>query len=145
MALSEGNRMNKINYPVFAIAGLLLAAAPAGAATPPAIYTAAQAAAGGTVFSQNCAMCHGANMQGEAGPALLGQSFAAAGSNYTVGAIFSEVAEQMPAGNPGSLTHDQYASVMAYILNKNGYPAGSTALDYNASLASTVPLVSQVK
>jgi mono/diheme cytochrome c family protein len=126
-----------------ALAGLFFATT-AFAAPPPAIYTAAQSTAGATVFSANCAMCHGADMKGGAGPALLGQAFASASSNYSVGAIFSEVAEQMPAGNPGGLTHDQYAQVMAYILSKNGYPAGGTALDYNASLASTVPLVSQV-
>jgi len=117
----------------------------ARAASVPAISTAAQATAGSAVFSANCAVCHGAALQGEAGPTLIGQSFASASSNYTVGAIFGEIAQQMPAGNPGSLTHDQYAQVMAYILSKNGYPAGATALDYNASLGSSVPLVSQVK
>jgi mono/diheme cytochrome c family protein len=137
-------------------AGLVLAAAAFGvvsvtahsaqaASAPPAIYTAAQATAGADVFSKNCAICHGAALQGEAGPTLLGQSFASPTNNYTVGAIFGEIAEQMPAGAPGSLTHDQYTAVMAYILSKNGYPAGSTALDYNASLGSSVPLVSQVK
>jgi hypothetical protein len=50
----------------------------------------------------------------------------------------------MPAGAPGSLTHDQYTAIMAYILQKNGYPAGSTALDFTATQTSTVPLVSQV-
>lgn len=129
---------------VLTAGALVLLAAPACAATP-AIYTAAQATAGAKVFSQNCAMCHGAAMQGEAGPTLLGQSFASAANNYTVGAIFGEIAEQMPAGAPGSLTHDQYTQVMAYILNKNGYPAGPTKLDYEASLGSSVPLVSQVK
>jgi mono/diheme cytochrome c family protein len=117
----------------------------ARAASVPAIYTAAQATAGAAVFSTNCAICHGAALQGMAGPALLGQSFAAASSGYTIGAIFGEIAEQMPAGNPGSLTHDQYADVMAFILSKNGYPAGAKPLDYSASLASSVPLVSQVK
>jgi len=80
-----------------------------------------------------------------AGPALMGQSFASASNNYTIGAIFGEIAEQMPAGAPGSLTHDQYADAMAFILSKNGYPAGTAALDYEASLGSSVPLVSQVK
>ncbi|MDD2704279.1 MAG: cytochrome c [Acidocella sp.] len=120
-------------------------AASAGAATPPALYTDAQATAGSTVFSDNCAMCHGADLTGAAGPALIGQAFAAPGSNYTVGAIFSEIAEQMPAGQPGSLSQTQYEQVMAYILKENGFPSGSTALNYKASLASTVPLVSQVK
>lgn len=129
---------------IFALAAFGAANA-ANATSVPAIYTAAQAKAGAAVFAQNCAMCHGAALQGMAGPTLLGQNFASASNNYTVGAIFSEVAEQMPAGAPGSLTHDQYAEAMAYILSKNGYPAGSKALDYTASLGSSVPLVSQVK
>lgn len=113
--------------------------------TIPAIYTAAQATSGQAVFAQNCAVCHGANMQGGAGPALIGQAFASASNKYTVAALFGEVAEQMPAGQPGSLTHDQYTSVFAYILKQNGYPAGATPLAYTASLTSTVPVVSQVK
>jgi mono/diheme cytochrome c family protein len=113
--------------------------------TLPAVYTAAQATSGQAVFAQNCAMCHGAALQGGAGPALIGQAFASADSKYTVGALFGEVAEQMPAGQPGSLTHDQYTQVFAYILSKNGYPAGTKPLVYNASLTSTVPVVSQIK
>jgi mono/diheme cytochrome c family protein len=131
--------------PVVCIGFVSIGAVTAKAATPPALYTSAQATAGAGVFAQNCAICHGAALQGEAGPTLLGQSFASASNNYTVGAIFGEIAEQMPAGAPGSLSHDQYTQVMAYILSKNGYPAGTTALDYNASLGSSVPLVSQVK
>ncbi len=134
-------RSHPIRRPGFVSIG----AVTAKAATPPALYTSAQATAGAGVFAQNCAICHGAALQGEAGPTLLGQSFASASNNYTVGAIFGEIAEQMPAGAPGSLSHDQYTQVMAYILSKNGYPAGTTALDYNASLGSSVPLVSQVK
>ena len=135
-------RQDKILAAVVVLGGSVLAAR---AASVPAIYTAAQATAGATVFSANCAMCHGAALQGMAGPTLIGQSFAASSNGYTIGAIFGEIAEQMPAGNPGSLTHDQYADVMAFILSKNGYPAGAKPLDYNASLGSSVPLVSQVK
>ncbi len=49
----------------------------------------------------------------------------------------------MPAGQPGSLTHEQYEDVFSYILQQNGYPAGTTKLYYTASLSSTVPLVSR--
>lgn len=136
----------KTNHKLYAIALVgVMAAATASAASVPALYTSAQATAGAVVFAQNCAMCHGAALQGMAGPALMGQSFASASNNYTIGAIFGEIAEQMPAGAPGSLTHDQYADAMAFILSKNGYPAGTAALDYEASLGSSVPLVSQVK
>jgi mono/diheme cytochrome c family protein len=136
----------KTYYKIYAaaLAGLFTAAT-ANAASVPALYTSGQASAGAAVFAQNCAACHGAALQGMAGPTLIGQSFASASNNYTIGAIFGEIAEQMPAGAPGSLTHDQYAKVMAYILSKNGYPAGTKALAYTASLGSSVPLVSQVK
>lgn len=61
----------------------------------------------------------------------------------TVSVIYT--AAQATSGQPRSLTHDQYTSLFAYILQQNGYPAGSTPLAYNASLTSTVPLVSQIK
>lgn len=126
------------------IAALLLSS-PALAAAPPALYTAQQAADGAGAYSQNCAMCHGADLTGAAGPALVGQAFAGAGNGLTVGGVFTQVAEQMPAGQPGSLSKTQYEDIMAYILKSNGYPAGTTALVYKDALASKLPLVSTVK
>jgi mono/diheme cytochrome c family protein len=127
------------------LVAVLLTGAQALAAPPLAVYTAAQATAGAAVFATNCSMCHGAALQGVQAPALVGQSFAPATMQYTVGSIFTLITGQMPLGNPGSLSHSDYAAVMAFILSKNGYPAGETALDYTAALSSTVPLVSQVK
>ncbi len=137
--------MKTLRMTGLAAAGLLLAAVGAGAQTPPALYSATQATAGDAVYAQNCAMCHGANLEGQAGPALVGASFASTSSGKTIGTVFTGITQTMPASNPGGLTHEQYTDVMAYILSKNGYPAGTTALDYTASLASTVPLVSQAK
>lgn len=125
-------------------AGLTAAAAQAVAAPPPAIYTPAQASAGATVFAQSCASCHGATLQGEAGPALTGPGFVA-GVGNNIGSLFSLVAQQMPLSSPGSLSQTQYEDVVAYILSKNGYPAGSTALNYTQAMTSTVPLVSAGK
>lgn len=115
------------------------------AGSPPALYTAAQATAGAAVYAQNCAMCHAADLKGGAGPALIGQGFAAPGAGATIGSVFSMIAQQMPATAPGSLTPAQDANVMAYILQLNGYPAGPAALAYKDSMASAVPLVSLVK
>lgn len=130
------------------LAGLVAAAgsvALAAAAPLPALYTKAQAVAGHATFEAHCSMCHGANLQGISGPALVGQGFASASNNYTVAAIFDELSQQMPAGAPGSLSHKDYADIMAFILSRNGYPAGSTALTYAAAGASTAKLISQVK
>lgn len=87
-------------------------------------YTPAQAAAGAKVFAQNCASCHGANLQGISAPALTGASFAHA--NLSVSQIRTIVTTQMPLGAPGSLSPAQYASVLAYLLQYDCIsPAGN--------------------
>jgi mono/diheme cytochrome c family protein len=135
--------MTFLKSAAFGFAASLLSVA-AQAATPPALYTDAQATAGASAFAQNCAMCHGTNLEGGAGPALNGQTFTAA-SNSTVGSVFTILSQQMPAGQPGSLSHTQYEDLMAYILQKNGYPAGSTPISYDKAASDSTPLVSQAK
>jgi mono/diheme cytochrome c family protein len=114
-------------------------------AAPAALYTATQANAGHADFETHCSMCHGRDLQGIAGPTLVGPSFASRSNNYTVAAIFDELSQQMPAGAPGSLSNTQYADIMAFILSRNGYPAGPTPLTYDAAQSSTVKLISRVK
>ncbi|MBB5372182.1 c-type cytochrome [Acidocella aromatica] len=135
--------MNSLKTRVLLGAALVAGSAAAALAAPPALYTADQAKAGADVYAQNCAMCHGADLSGAAGPALVGQAFANAANKFTVGPVFTEVVQQMPAGQPASLTHEQYEDAFAYILQQNGYPAGTTKLDYTATMSSKVPLVSE--
>lgn len=125
--------------------GALLCASPASAGTLPTLYTAAQASAGAQAYTQNCAMCHGDDLNGGAGPALKGQSFAPPGASRTVGSVFTMVAEQMPATQPGSLSKTQYEDIMAYILQQNDYPAGTSPLVYKDALNSTTPVVTTAK
>lgn len=130
---------------LFGLAAVGLWFGTAAAAQLPALYTEAQAKAGHATFETHCSMCHGKELQGISGPSLVGQGFASAANNYTVAAIFDELSQQMPAGNPGSLKKTEYADIMAFILKKNGYPSGKTALAYSAAQSSTAKLVSQVK
>ena len=113
----------------------------AGPAARPALYSAAQAETGQTVYGGECAVCHGATLEGRVGPALKGEKFASAASDFAVSDVFLVIAEQMPAGKPGTLSHDEYAAIMAYLLKENGYPAGATALSFEAASTSMVPLV----
>jgi mono/diheme cytochrome c family protein len=107
----------------------------------PAIYTAAQEESGARKFATYCAACHGAQLQGLQGPALKGPNFASVKSAFAVNDIFAIVSQNMPASAPGSLKPDDYVDIMAFLLNQNGYPAGSTALTFDAANTSTVPLV----
>ncbi|MCW8809232.1 MAG: transporter substrate-binding domain-containing protein [Rhodanobacter sp.] len=107
----------------------------------PALFTVAQADSGKQKFAEDCARCHGPAMEGRAGPALKGPNFASAKSDFHVGDIFTILAHNMPASDPGSLTHLDYVDVMAFLLQQNGYPAGKKALLYDEAMRSKVPLV----
>ena len=107
----------------------------------PALYTTAQAKEGEQKFAENCAQCHGDNLEGMAGPALKGANFASEKAAFKVGDIFTIVSENMPATQPGSLEHTDYVQIMAFLLQQNGYPAGSTELQFDATKTSQVPFL----
>jgi PQQ-dependent dehydrogenase (methanol/ethanol family) len=93
-------------------------------------YTTAQATAGASVYASRCASCHGTSLQGGAGPALTGSVFKnSINATYKTGAdLLTFISKQMPADAPGTLTAQQYADVTAFVIQRNGYAAGDTAL-----------------
>jgi mono/diheme cytochrome c family protein len=110
----------------------------------PALYTEDQATKGSLAYLQNCAMCHGPNMEGQSGgypgPALKGADFADPSYDFHVSEIFNFVAKQMPSATPGSLSNEAYVQIMAYLLQQNGYPAGNHELVYEDAEKSKVPI-----
>ncbi|HEX3551539.1 MAG TPA: cytochrome c [Candidatus Elarobacter sp.] len=105
--------------------------APSG--SPP--FTAAQAKAGAAVYRTSCVQCHGADLQGAAGPSVAGTDFlqTAQRNKWTLADMRTTVFENMPFSNPGSLTPAQYANVMAFLLASNCYAAGTTPFPTRAS------------
>ena len=107
----------------------------AGAQTAkPALYTDAQANAGAAVYAQSCAACHGSQLEGVAAPALTGPAFGdmANAQSMTADALLDVISNTMPQSDPGSLKPEEFAAVTAYILQQNGYPAGTAALAKDA-------------
>jgi mono/diheme cytochrome c family protein len=130
-----------------ALGSLVVAtAAAANSATTPGIFSTAQAATGSKVFAANCASCHGANLEGGAGPALSGQKLnaLAKNTNLSVSRMYTFFSQEMPLNKPGSLTSAQYLAIMAYILKFNGYPAGSSALT-TTSVKNATMIVTSLK
>jgi mono/diheme cytochrome c family protein len=99
-----------------------------GSAQSAGVYTSAQADAGGKIYVAQCSMCHGAKLEGGAGPQLAGNDFMTKWSGQTAADIHDIVSTQMPLTSPGSLKPDEDLAVVAYILQQNKYPAGDTAL-----------------
>jgi mono/diheme cytochrome c family protein len=90
------------------------------------VYTDAQAGRGVQVFIDHCALCHAVNMQGGPGgaPALVGPEFKFVWNDQTVGALFVVIRAKMPPGAAGNLSDQEYADIVAVILQGNGFPAG---------------------
>src|SRR5882757_6736045 len=106
-----------------------LAGCPAGVqAKSNGDYTGAQASRGATLYTQYCAQCHGTNLQGESGPALTGQILRAAYGAGTAAQLYDFISRQMPQDKPGTLSQQQYLDATAYVLSRNGFPAGNTPL-----------------
>ena len=97
------------------------------------IYTMEQAARGGEIYQSKCSSCHVEDLSGGGtSPALAGPDFAATWSGRPVSALFNSIHTSMPSDHPGSLTTQQVADLVAFLLKVNKYPAGKTELPGNA-------------
>jgi mono/diheme cytochrome c family protein len=89
-------------------------------------YTADQANNGHQLFNNYCAQCHMPDLTGAMGPALVGNQFLS--SWGTLADLITFEHKNMPANSPGTLSNKDLAEITAYILMKNGFPAGSSPL-----------------
>ncbi len=97
------------------------------------VFSAQQAAAGATLYQRSCIECHGATLRGsEGGPALVGPAFWAKWSGQSLAALYQITATTMPVNNRGGFSPAQYASLIAFMLQQNGLPAGTTAMSSDA-------------
>jgi mono/diheme cytochrome c family protein len=85
------------------------------------VYTDAQAKRGAEVFLVNCVSCHSTKD-------YTGETFKVAWVSRSAFDIFDQIRKLMPEDNPGILTAQQYADVVAYMFSLNGYPAGQAEL-----------------
>ena len=122
--------MREFVVTIVAASAMVLCGMDAVIADSPALYSDAQALQGQATYNQSCAGCHGADLQSGSAPALKGESFQgmAKAQSLTVASLLRVVSQTMPKENPGSLSAQQYAAVVAYLLKQNGYPSGAASL-----------------
>jgi mono/diheme cytochrome c family protein len=93
------------------------------------VYTQEQAKRGQTAYADSCAQCHNADLSGgDSVPALAGTDFLSTWNTKTVGDLFDRIRTSMPADKPGTLSREQGADIVAYMLSVNQFPAGKTEL-----------------
>ena len=107
------------------------------------VYSDAQATRGTTLYAEQCASCHGENLEGVADlfPALTGDAFVKIWQGKSVGELFDKIATTMPALDPGSLKPEQSADITAFILSKSKYPAGAADLAASAEPLKQIQIV----
>ena len=121
------------NCAVLLLAGVAVALTspqPAAAQNPslaPLAFTAPQAAGGRVNYAGKCAICHGSELEGSAGPALANGGFDKWVSS-PVSVLFDYLQTKMPLDSPGSMSADQTATIIAYMASRNGFKPGPQPL-----------------
>src|SRR3989442_2735711 len=98
------------------------------------VYAENQARRGQTIYKAQCALCHGEMLEGRLGPPLTGDEFVSDFAKQPLSELFGKIRNTMPQDNPGKLTPQQTADILAYILQAGKFPSGRAQLssDENA-------------
>ncbi|WP_416908482.1 MAG: c-type cytochrome [Polymorphobacter sp.] len=108
------------------------------------VYTKAQATAGAEIYAQRCGQCHGVQLGGTGeAPGLVGGEFLSNYDTQSVGDLYDRMRTTMPMDNPQSLSREDYASVLAFVLQFNGFPAGDKPLDRRSAWLGMIAFQAQ--
>jgi quinoprotein glucose dehydrogenase len=106
------------------------------------VFTDEQAQRGRGFYGEHCASCHGGNLQGGEYRALTGDRFWTTWQDTTVDRLLSHVSTNMPHSEDGSLKGtlgaQVYLDIVAYILSRNDFPAGTAELTQASSIGVRV-------
>jgi mono/diheme cytochrome c family protein len=119
----------KSKFVLIALVALVALAQDATRSVWDGVYTAEQATSGQATYNAECASCHGDQLNGgEMAPPLAGGEFMSNWNGLTVGDLFERIRTGMPPGVPSKVGRDAKVTIVAYILQYNKFPAGTTAL-----------------
>src|SRR5688500_19411916 len=110
---------------VWAVAASAQMSAQAGRTVWDGVYTEAQAGRGKKAYIASCAACHQEGLQGaDLAPALKGDEFLLLWNDRPLSEFVQRITKTMPQDAPGTLSAQEHADIVAYILQVNRFPAG---------------------
>ena len=107
------------------------------------VFTAAQADRGASSFRQHCESCHGAELRGNEGPALVGPSFTRNWTGLTVRELFRHIKVAMPEDGPSTVSDADKIDILAFVFQRNGFPAGSQPMTADAVALAAIAFEGQ--
>jgi len=106
------------------------------------VYTAAQAERGKETYTSTCLRCHGADLMGVTAPALSGDRFFASWGGEPIDRLFVKIRDTMPPTFSTSAIDDKTKlEIVTYILQTNGFPAGTAELVVGTETMSTAAII----
>jgi len=120
-------------------------AAPRAASTVwSGVYSAEQAKRGEASANRSCTKCHAADLTGgQDGPSLVGRETLDAWSTLTLGDLFDRIKTTMPADAPQTLSAQETADILAYVLSVNKCPPGEKDLPSDTAALGQVRITSR--
>ena len=130
--------MNRLLFTSLVALSLTVSAA---LAQSPAGFTASQAAQGTASFVEVCASCHGAALDdGQYAPPLRGAAFLGKWGGKSADQVFNYMTRHMPPDRPKTMSADEYAQILAFILSENNVAPGAATLSSSAADLAKVML-----
>ena len=138
-------RFGNIVVPVLTIATTAFALRAQERTVWDGVYTTEQATRGEALYGEHCVRCHGATLQGngEGAKPLTDAAFKSTWNGVPLGALFDRVRLSMPQDKPGSMTRQQVADLLAFILRANKFPAGKDELVRQTDLLNAIMFKSE--
>ena len=103
------------------------------------VYTKDQANRGEALYAQHCSSCHGPDLSGnDEAASLSGSAFLANWDGLTIGDLSERVRVSMPPNKLGTVSRQQIADILSYVLSVNSVPAGKAELDSKLELQKQV-------
>lgn len=105
-------------------------------------FTEQQFQRGEALYTEQCGICHGTEMDGGAAPALIGTTFRKTWSmlGANVAELYNRIATTMPPRQGGMLGEEQNLDILAYVLGRNNVLQGSEELRNDYAYLSAIPI-----
>ena len=105
------------------------------------LYTSTQAELGASLYEDQCYSCHGdlAAFVPEMAALLADHTFRNRWTGRSLGELFTLIREEMPQDAPGTLSAEETANLLAYIMRGNRFPVGDGPLSDDPEQLHQIP------